>query len=103
MGGTFAFEVAINVVTRYSLPMTLNFFFDSRFMETQLKTIPTEAFTKLPNISRIYISIDATLQKVDAHAFFNLEKVTHIEIRNAKNLSHIDIDAFKNLPILKYL
>ncbi|XP_067894234.1 thyrotropin receptor [Heterodontus francisci] len=74
-----------------------------RFMETQLRTIPTEAFTKLPNISRIYISIDATLQTVDAHAFFNLDKVTHIEIRNAKSLSHIDPDAFKNLPILKYL
>uniref|UniRef100_UPI00398F48BB thyrotropin receptor n=1 Tax=Pristiophorus japonicus TaxID=55135 RepID=UPI00398F48BB len=74
-----------------------------RFMETQLKTIPTEAFAKLPNISRIYISIDATLEKVDAHAFFNLDKVTHIEIRNAKSLSHIDPDAFKNLPVLKYL
>ncbi|XP_067848287.1 thyrotropin receptor [Heptranchias perlo] len=74
-----------------------------RFMETQLKTIPTEAFTNLPNISRIYISIDATLQKVDAHAFFNLDKVTHIEIRNTKSLTHIDPDAFKNLPVLKYL
>ncbi|XP_048455981.1 thyrotropin receptor [Rhincodon typus] len=74
-----------------------------RFMETQLKTIPSEAFTKLPNISRIYISIDAVLQKVDAHAFFNLDKVTHIEIRNTKSLSHIDPDAFKNLPVLKYL
>ncbi|XP_072424214.1 thyrotropin receptor [Chiloscyllium punctatum] len=74
-----------------------------RFMETQLKTIPAEAFTNLPNISRIYISIDAVLQKVDAHAFFNLDKVTHIEIRNTKSLSHIEPDAFKNLPVLKYL
>ncbi|XP_069772077.1 thyrotropin receptor [Narcine bancroftii] len=76
---------------------------NSRFMETQLKSIPTEAFTKLPNITRIYISIDATLQRVDARAFFSLGKVTHIEIRNAKSLSHIDPEAFKNLPILKYL
>ncbi|XP_078263136.1 thyrotropin receptor [Rhinoraja longicauda] len=74
-----------------------------RFMETQLKSIPTEAFAKLPNITRIYISIDATLQRVEARAFFSLDKVTHIEIRNAKSLSHIDPEAFKDLPILKYL
>ncbi|XP_032882359.1 thyrotropin receptor [Amblyraja radiata] len=74
-----------------------------RFMETQLKSIPTEAFAKLPNITRIYISIDATLQRVEARAFFSLDKLTHIEIRNAKSLSHIDPDAFKDLPILKYL
>uniref|UniRef100_A0A8D0GY60 Thyrotropin receptor n=1 Tax=Sphenodon punctatus TaxID=8508 RepID=A0A8D0GY60_SPHPU len=49
-----------------------------RFMETHLRTIPGEAFSNLPNISRI-------------------------EIRNARNLSYIDPDAFKNLPLLKYL
>uniref|UniRef100_A0A4W3J826 Thyroid stimulating hormone receptor n=1 Tax=Callorhinchus milii TaxID=7868 RepID=A0A4W3J826_CALMI len=49
-----------------------------RFMETHLKTIPTGAFANLPNISRIYISIDATLQRVDALAFFSLNKVTHM-------------------------
>ncbi|XP_072129258.1 thyrotropin receptor [Mobula birostris] len=74
-----------------------------RFMETRLKSIPTEAFTKLPNITRIYISIDATLERVDVRAFFSLDKVTHIEIRNARSLSQIDPEAFKNLPVLKYL
>ncbi|XP_059817454.1 thyrotropin receptor [Hypanus sabinus] len=74
-----------------------------RFMETRLKSIPTEAFTKLPNITRIYISIDATLERVDVRAFFSLDKVTHIEIRNARSLNQIDPEAFKNLPVLKYL
>ncbi|XP_053880836.1 thyrotropin receptor isoform X7 [Malaclemys terrapin pileata] len=74
-----------------------------RFMETHLRTIPSGAFSNLPNISRIYISIDATLQRVEAHSFYNLSKVTHIEIRNARNLHYIDPDAFKILPLLKYL
>ncbi|KAM7163866.1 thyrotropin receptor [Macrochelys suwanniensis] len=74
-----------------------------RFMETHLRTIPSDAFSNLPNISRIYISIDATLQRLEAHSFYNLSKVTHIEIRNARNLHYIDPDAFKNLPLLKYL
>ncbi|CAM5151811.1 unnamed protein product [Natator depressus] len=74
-----------------------------RFMETHLRTIPSDAFFNLPNISRIYISIDATLQRLEAHSFYNLSKVTHIEIRNARNLHYIDPDAFKNLPLLKYL
>ncbi|XP_053880834.1 thyrotropin receptor isoform X5 [Malaclemys terrapin pileata] len=72
-------------------------------METHLRTIPSGAFSNLPNISRIYISIDATLQRVEAHSFYNLSKVTHIEIRNARNLHYIDPDAFKILPLLKYL
>ncbi|NXN98589.1 TSHR protein, partial [Rhinopomastus cyanomelas] len=74
-----------------------------RFMETHLRTIPSDAFSNLPNISRIYISIDETLQSLEAHSFNSLSKVTHIEIRNLKNLDYIDPDAFKNLPLLKYL
>ncbi|XP_032300880.1 thyrotropin receptor isoform X2 [Coturnix japonica] len=74
-----------------------------RFMETHLRTIPSEAFSNLPNISRIYISIDETLQSLEAHSFNSLSKVTHIEIRNLRNLDYIDPDAFKNLPLLKYL
>ncbi|KAM6130906.1 thyrotropin receptor isoform 2-T2 [Pterocles gutturalis] len=49
-----------------------------RFTETHLRTIPSDAFSNLPNISRI-------------------------EIRNLRNLDYIDPDAFKNLPLLKYL
>uniref|UniRef100_A0A8C3LV71 Thyrotropin receptor n=1 Tax=Chrysolophus pictus TaxID=9089 RepID=A0A8C3LV71_CHRPC len=74
-----------------------------RFMETHLRTIPSEAFSNLPNISRIYISIDETLRSLEAHSFYSLSKVTHIEIRNLRNLDYIDPDAFKNLPLLKYL
>ncbi|XP_014341995.1 thyrotropin receptor isoform X2 [Latimeria chalumnae] len=72
-------------------------------METQLKMIPSRAFSNLPNISRVLISLDATLQTVEAHAFSGLLKVTHIEIRNAKSLNYIHPDAFQNLPLLKYL
>ncbi|XP_061469220.1 thyrotropin receptor [Rhineura floridana] len=74
-----------------------------RFMETHLRIIPREAFSNLPNISRIYITIDAVLQMLEAHSFNNLNKVTHIEIRNARNLRYIDPEAFVNLPLLKYL
>ncbi|XP_032087982.1 thyrotropin receptor isoform X2 [Thamnophis elegans] len=49
-----------------------------RFMDTYLKRIPSEAFSRLHNISRI-------------------------DIRNAKNLRYIDNQAFMNLPMLKYL
>ncbi|XP_069493961.1 thyrotropin receptor isoform X2 [Ambystoma mexicanum] len=72
-------------------------------METNLRTIPREAFLSLPNISRIYISIDPTLERLEAHSFHNLLKVTHIEIRNTRSLTYIDPGAFKNLPMLKYL
>ncbi|XP_034963726.1 thyrotropin receptor [Zootoca vivipara] len=72
-------------------------------METHLRIIPREAFSNLPNISRIYITIDAVLQILEAHSFRNLNKVTHIEIRNARNLQYIDPEAFMNLPLLKYL
>ncbi|XP_039597649.1 thyrotropin receptor [Polypterus senegalus] len=74
-----------------------------RFMETQISVIPSQAFSTLPNISRIYISLDASLQRLDRHSFFSLMKVTHIEIRNTRSFNYIDPDAFKNLPELKYL
>ncbi|XP_035575911.1 thyrotropin receptor isoform X2 [Canis lupus baileyi] len=53
-----------------------------KFIETQLKTIPSRAFSNLPNISRIYLSIDATLQRLESHSFYNLSKMTHIGIFN---------------------
>ncbi|XP_017361427.1 thyrotropin receptor isoform X2 [Cebus imitator] len=74
-----------------------------RLIETHLRTVPSRAFSNLPNISRIYISIDATLQQLESHSFYNLSKVTHIEIRNARSLAYIDPDALKELPLLKFL
>ncbi|KAM4853178.1 thyrotropin receptor [Thomomys bottae] len=74
-----------------------------KLIETHLKTIPSRAFSNLPNISRIYLSIDATLQQLDSHSFFNLSKMTHIEIRNTRSLTSIDPDALKELPLLKFL
>uniref|UniRef100_A0A5F4W3M1 Thyrotropin receptor n=1 Tax=Callithrix jacchus TaxID=9483 RepID=A0A5F4W3M1_CALJA len=53
-----------------------------RLIETHLRTIPSCAFSNLPNISRIYLSIDATLQQLESHSFYNLSKVTHIGIFN---------------------
>ncbi|XP_062323813.1 thyrotropin receptor [Osmerus eperlanus] len=72
-------------------------------LETRLTSVPADAFSNMINISRIYVSVDATLKKLEKHSFYNLKKITHIEIRNAKNLSYIDPEAFKNLPNLKYL
>ncbi|XP_068948455.1 thyrotropin receptor [Petaurus breviceps papuanus] len=74
-----------------------------KFTETHLKTIPSDAFANLPNISRIYLSIDVTLQRLEAHSFYNLSKMTHIEIRNTRSLTYIDPDALKDLPLLKFL
>ncbi|XP_037010704.2 thyrotropin receptor isoform X2 [Artibeus jamaicensis] len=74
-----------------------------KFTETHLKTIPSYAFSNLPNISRIYLSIDATLQRLESHSFYNLSKMTHIEIRNTRSLTFIDPGALKELPLLKFL
>ncbi|XP_058595893.1 thyrotropin receptor isoform X4 [Neofelis nebulosa] len=49
-----------------------------KFIETHLKTIPSRAFSNLPNISRI-------------------------EIRNTRSLTYIDPGALKELPLLKFL
>eukprot|EP00063_Salmo_salar_P086699 XP_014061534.1 PREDICTED: thyrotropin receptor [Salmo salar] len=72
-------------------------------LETRLKSVPGDVFSNLVNISRIYISVDLTLKRLERHSFYNLKKITHIEIRNARSLSYIDPEAFKNLPNLKYL
>lgn len=74
-----------------------------KLIETHLKTIPSLAFSSLPNISRIYLSIDATLQRLEPHSFYNLSKMTHIEIRNTRSLTYIDPDALTELPLLKFL
>ncbi|XP_053146751.1 thyrotropin receptor isoform X2 [Hemicordylus capensis] len=74
-----------------------------RFIETQLKIIPHGAFSNLPNISKIFITIDAMLQMLGAYSFNHLNKLTHIEVRNARNLGYIDPQAFVNLPLLKSL
>ncbi|XP_075804265.1 thyrotropin receptor isoform X1 [Microtus pennsylvanicus] len=74
-----------------------------KLIETHLKTIPSLAFSNLPNISRIYLSIDATLQRLEPHSFYNLSKMTHIEIRNTRSLTYIDPDALTELPLLKFL
>ncbi|CAM9341733.1 unnamed protein product, partial [Lampetra planeri] len=71
--------------------------------ETRLSSVPAEAFADLVNVSRIYISVDVTLRRLERHSFHNLRKVSHIEIRNAKSLTYTDAEAFKNLPTLRYL
>ncbi|XP_022620292.1 thyrotropin receptor [Seriola dumerili] len=71
--------------------------------ETRLSAVPADVFANMVNISRIYMSVDVKLQRLERHSFYNLRKITHIEIRNAKSLTYIDPEAFKNLPNLKYL
>ncbi|KAM4521547.1 thyrotropin receptor [Odontesthes bonariensis] len=71
--------------------------------ETRLLSVPTDAFASTINISRIYISVDVKLQRLEKHSFNSLRKITHIEIRNTKSLTYVDPEAFKHLPNLKYL
>ncbi|XP_057679276.1 thyrotropin receptor [Corythoichthys intestinalis] len=71
--------------------------------ETRLSSVPSDAFANVVNISRIYLSVDVTLRRLERNSFHGLKKITHIEIRNAKDLTYIDPEAFKNLPNLKYL
>ncbi|XP_028252857.1 thyrotropin receptor [Parambassis ranga] len=71
--------------------------------ETRLSSVPADAFANMINISRIYISVDMKLQRLEKHSFYSLRKITHIEIRNTKSLKYIDPEAFKHLPNLKYL
>ncbi|XP_056150008.1 thyrotropin receptor [Lampris incognitus] len=72
-------------------------------LETRLSSIPADAFSSMVNISRIYVSVDMTLKRLEKNSFYNLRKITHIDIRNAKSLTYVDPQAFKNLPSLKYL
>ncbi|XP_048106115.1 thyrotropin receptor [Alosa alosa] len=71
--------------------------------ETQLKSVPEDAFVQLVNISKIHISVDVTLERLERHSFHNLRKITHIEIRNTRSLTFIDPEAFESLPDLNYL
>ncbi|XP_051511044.1 thyrotropin receptor-like [Myxocyprinus asiaticus] len=71
--------------------------------ETSLTTVPQDAFANMVNISRIYLSVDISLSRLEKHSFYNLRKITHIEIRNTRNLTFIHPEAFKDLPNLQYL
>ncbi|CAL8285532.1 unnamed protein product [Lota lota] len=70
---------------------------------TRLSSIPPEAFSKLVNISHIYISEDTTLRGLDRHSFYNHPRTSHIELRSLKKLAYIHPEAFKDLPHLQYL
>ncbi|XP_067273482.1 thyrotropin receptor isoform X2 [Pseudorasbora parva] len=71
--------------------------------ETSLTTVPQDAFAIMVNISRIYLSVDVSLSRIEKHSFYNLRKLTHIEIRNTRNLTFIHPEALKNLPNLQGL
>uniref|UniRef100_A0A8C5APH6 Thyrotropin receptor n=1 Tax=Gadus morhua TaxID=8049 RepID=A0A8C5APH6_GADMO len=72
-------------------------------LETRLPSVPANVFSHMVNLSKIYISVDVMLKRLERHSFYNLKKITNIEIRNTKSLTYIDPDAFGNLPNLKYL
>uniref|UniRef100_A0A4W3K5I7 Thyrotropin receptor n=1 Tax=Callorhinchus milii TaxID=7868 RepID=A0A4W3K5I7_CALMI len=65
------------------VPLTDFLLFDSRFMETHLKTIPTGAFANLPNISRIQKEITKALS-LQGSEFTNLNH--HVVVRIAGHL-----------------
>ncbi|XP_013874712.1 thyrotropin receptor [Austrofundulus limnaeus] len=71
--------------------------------ETQLLFLSEDAFSNMINISKISMSVDVKLQRLERHSFYNLKKIIHIEIRNAKRLKFVDPEAFKRLPNLEYL
>uniref|UniRef100_A0A8C1NQC1 Thyrotropin receptor n=2 Tax=Cyprinus carpio TaxID=7962 RepID=A0A8C1NQC1_CYPCA len=71
--------------------------------ESSLPTVPQDAFANMVNISRIYLSVDVSLSRLEKHSFYNLRKLTHIEIRNTRNLTFIHPEAFKDLLKLQYL
>uniref|UniRef100_A0A8C4H5S7 Thyrotropin receptor n=1 Tax=Dicentrarchus labrax TaxID=13489 RepID=A0A8C4H5S7_DICLA len=50
--------------------------------ETSLSSVPADAFSSMVNISRIYISVDITLQRLERHSFYSLRKITHMGIFN---------------------
>ncbi|XP_073788841.1 thyrotropin receptor isoform X4 [Danio rerio] len=71
--------------------------------ETRLTRVPKDAFANMVNISRIYLSVDIFLSRLEMHSFHSLRELTHIEIRNTRKLTFIHPEAFKNLPNLQYL
>ncbi|XP_067273485.1 thyrotropin receptor isoform X5 [Pseudorasbora parva] len=50
--------------------------------ETSLTTVPQDAFAIMVNISRIYLSVDVSLSRIEKHSFYNLRKLTHIGLFN---------------------
>ncbi|XP_056402688.1 thyrotropin receptor isoform X2 [Hyla sarda] len=72
-------------------------------METRIPVIPRGALASAPNISRIFITLDIELRKVESGAFHGLKKITEIEIRSLMNLNCIETGAFQDLPMLNYL
>ncbi|XP_041662142.1 thyrotropin receptor [Cheilinus undulatus] len=97
--GTFTVScVDIDILPRFPASTETLWLF-----ETRLSSVPTDAFADMVNISRIYFSVDVTLQRLERHSFYSLKKITQIELRNAKGLTYVDPEAFQNLPNLKYL
>uniref|UniRef100_A0A8C5HHZ3 Thyrotropin receptor n=1 Tax=Gouania willdenowi TaxID=441366 RepID=A0A8C5HHZ3_GOUWI len=52
--------------------------------DTNWPTLSADAFLNMVNITKIYMSVDARLQKLERHSFYGLKKIIHIEIQNVK-------------------
>ncbi|XP_026147335.1 thyrotropin receptor isoform X2 [Carassius auratus] len=50
--------------------------------ESSLMSVPQDAFANMVNISRIYLSVDVSLSRLEKHSFHNLRKLTHIGLFN---------------------
>ncbi|XP_075999671.1 follicle-stimulating hormone receptor [Genypterus blacodes] len=68
-----------------------------------LDRIDDFAFADLPELTDIYISENGALESIGAFAFSNLPELVELTITKAKHLTHIHPDAFRDMAGLQYL
>uniref|UniRef100_UPI00358FF5FD thyrotropin receptor-like n=2 Tax=Myxine glutinosa TaxID=7769 RepID=UPI00358FF5FD len=84
----------------WSLPPNTNHL---TIMETKLITIPSFAFRRMKNVTRIALQISTSLRRIEANAFSDLPEITSIIIKNVRSLENIRPGTFRDLPKLNYL
>ncbi|CAM9834707.1 unnamed protein product [Lampetra fluviatilis] len=77
--------------------------FTGVLMDTVIERVPSGAFSRLRNITKIDILVSRHLRSLEAMSFSRLSQLQDIEIRNANRLVYIHRDAFHELPSLRFL
>uniref|UniRef100_S4RNH6 Thyrotropin receptor n=1 Tax=Petromyzon marinus TaxID=7757 RepID=S4RNH6_PETMA len=72
-------------------------------MNTVIERVPSGAFSRLRNVTKIDILVSRHLRSLEAMSFSRLSQLQDIEIRNANRLVYIHRDAFHELPSLRFL
>nr|AAW80618.2 testicular glycoprotein hormone receptor I precursor [Petromyzon marinus] len=72
-------------------------------MNTVIERVPSGAFSRLRNVTKIDILVSRHLRSLEAMSFSRLSQLQDIEIRNANRLAYIHRDAFHELPSLRFL